>query len=190
MLIVAAFAGQTAPPKVTALPALEAGVEKTLPPGTSIDLVLQTLLDASKAVVDDRFEAIAVTANIPPESMQPIAAATARGFLSSVRRPGKSRSSLTLSFEEWHAGPKPQRLRASVFQVFRGPKPDESEGQATAALYKGLQPFAGLLVDVPGTITSVDGKEVRLPPGTVLRVRLDQPITIRLPGLQAPAASR
>ena len=190
LLVVAAAAGQTAPPKVTALPALEAGIEKTLPVGTDVDLVLQTLLDASKAIVDDRFEAVAVTARVAPESMRPIVTATARGFLSSVRRPGKSRSTLTLSFEELHAGPKPQRLRASVYQVFRGAKPDESEGQATAALYRGLQPFPGVLVDVPGTVTSVDGKEVRLPPGTVLRVRLDVPVTIQMPALQTPAASR
>jgi hypothetical protein len=109
--------------------------------------------------------------------------ATVRGFLSSVRRPGSTRSALTLSFEELHAGPKPQRLRASVIQVFLGQRPDETGGQATAALYRGLQPFPGVVVDVPGTVTSVDGKEVLLPPGTVLRVRLEQPVTVRMPGL-------
>jgi hypothetical protein len=183
-------AEQAGPPKVTAQPALESDVDRTLPPGTEVDLILQSLLAAGTAMADDRFEAVAVTAKVPPDSMRPLTAATARGFLSSVRRPGPKRSALTLSFEELHAGPKPQRLRASVIQVFQGPKPDQSGGDGTAALYRGLQPLPGVLVDIPGTVTSVDGNEVRLPPGTVLRVRLEQPVTVRMPGLQTPATPR
>jgi hypothetical protein len=176
-------AGQAGPPKVTAQPVLEDHVERTLPAGTEVDLILQSLLAAGSAMVDDRFEAVAVTARVLPDSMRPIKAATARGFLSSVRRPGPKRSALTLSFEELLAGGKPQRLRASVVQVFQGPRPDQSGGDGTAELYRGLKPMPGVLVDIPGTVTSVDGKEVRLPPGTVLRVRLEQPVTVRMPGL-------
>jgi hypothetical protein len=183
LLAVVASTAQAAPPKVTAQPVLEADVEKTLPAGTEVDLILQTLLAASRAMADQRFEAIAIAAKLPAEAVRPITMATVRGFLSSVRRPGSTRSALTLSFEELHAGPKPQRLRASVIQVFLGQRPDETGGQATAALYRGLQPFPGVVVDVPGTVTSVDGKEVLLPPGTVLRVRLEQPVTVRMPGL-------
>jgi hypothetical protein len=176
-------AGQAGPPKVTALPALEADVERTLPAGTEVDLILQSLLAAGSAMADDRFEAVAVSAKVSPDSVRPLTAVTARGFISSVRRPGPKRSALTLSFEELLAGPKPQRFRASVIQVFQGLKPDQSGGDGTAELYRGLRPLPGVLVDIPGTVTSVDGKEVRLPPGTVLRVRLEQPVTIRMPGL-------
>lgn len=197
LVLVAAFTvssgafqtGQGAPPKVGAQPVLE-DVERTLPAGTEVDLVLQVMLDASRAMADDRFVAVLVAARLPPDGMRPVATTTATGFVSSVRRPGAKRSALTLSFEELRTEPKPQRLRAAVFQVFQGPKPDQSGGDGTAELYRGLQPLPGMMVDVPGTVTSVDGKEVRLPPGTVLRVRLEQPVTIRVPGLQAPVASR
>lgn len=175
-------AGQTAPPTVSALPMI-GEVERLVAAGTEIDLVLQTLLAAGTAKADDRFDAVMVTAKLPPESMQPVTAAAVRGFLSSVRRPGSGRSALTLSFDEIHATAKPQRLRASVIQVFQGMKSDPSENAAATAKYRGLIPMPGVLIDVPGTVTSVDGKEVRLPPGTILRVRLDQPVTIRMPGL-------
>lgn len=174
--------GQAAPPKVSALPMI-GEVERTLAAGTEIDLVLQTLLAASTAMADDRFDAVMVTAKLPPESMQPVTAAMVRGFLSSVRRPGKGRSALTLSFDEIHATAKPQRLRGSVIQVFQGMRSDPSENAAATAQYRGLVPLPGILIDVPGTVMSIDGKEVRLPPGTILRVRLEQPVTIRLPGL-------
>lgn len=175
-------AGQAEPPKVSALPTI-GEVERLLAAGTEIDVVLQTMLAASTAMADDRFEAVMVTAKLPPESMQPVTAASVRGFLSSVRRPGSGRSALTLSFEEIHSTAKPQRLRGAVVQVFQGMKADPSENAAATARYRGLIPMPGVLIDVPGTVTSVDGKEVRLPPGTILRVRLEQPVTIRLPGL-------
>jgi hypothetical protein len=175
-------AGQGAPPKVAAQPVLD-GVERTLPAGTQVDLVLQVPLDASRAMADDRFVAVLVSARISTDGLRPVPTTAVSGFISSVRRPGAKRSALTLSFEELRTEPKPQRLRAAVIQVFQGPKPDESGGDATAELYRGLQPLPGVMVDVPGTVTSVDGKEVRLPPGTVLRVRLEQPVTIRIPGL-------
>jgi len=173
--------GQTGPPKVSALPVLDAE-PRTLPVGTEVDLLLQTLLAAGTAKADERFEAILIAAKVPPESMRPVGAAAASGFLSSVRRPGSGRSALTLSFDELRSESTTQRLRASVVQVFQGVRPDESDPAAAAAApYRRLKPLAGVLVDVPGTVTSVDGKEVRLPPGTVLRVRLQQPITVRLP---------
>ena len=175
-------AGQAEPPKVSAQPMI-GEVERLLAAGTEIDLVLQTMLAASTAMADDRFDAVMVTAKLPPESMQPVTAAAVRGFLSSVRRPGPGRSALTLSFEEIHATAKPQRLRGSVVQVFQGMRSDPSENAAATAKYRGLVPMPGILIDIPGTVTSVDGKEVRLPPGTILRVRLEQPVTIRMPGL-------
>jgi hypothetical protein len=169
----------------------QADVERTLPAGTDVDLVLQVMLDASRAMADDRFVAVLVAVRVSPDGMRPVPASTAAtGFISSVRRPGAKRSALTLSFEELRTEPKPQRLRAAVTQVFQGPKPDQSGGDGTAELYRGLQPLPGVLVDVPGTVTSVDGKEVKLPPGTVLRVRLDQPVTIRMPALQARVPTR
>ena len=175
-------AGQAEPPKVSALPMI-GEVERVLAAGTEIDLVLQTMLAASTAMADDRFDAVMVTAKVPPEPMQPVTAAVVRGFLGSVRRPGSGRSALTLSFDEIHATAKPQRLRGSVIQVFQGMTSDPSENAAATAKYRGLIPMPGILIDVPGTVMSVDGKEVRLPPGTILRVRLAQPVTIRMPGL-------
>ena len=176
--------GQAGPPKVSALPVLEESVVRTLPVGMEVDFVLQTLLAAGSAKADERFEATLVAAKVSPESMRPVVMARATGFLSSVRRPGSGRSALTLSFDELDFESRTQRLRGSVIQVFRGAQPDESDPKMPATQpYRGLTPLPGVMVDTPGTVSSVDGNEVLLPPGTILRVRLEQPITIRLPGL-------
>jgi len=83
-------AGQAEPPKVSAVP-MTGEVERLLAAGTEIDVVLQTILAASTAMADDRFDAVMVSAKMPPEAMQPVTAAVVRGFLSSVRRPGSMR---------------------------------------------------------------------------------------------------
>ena len=37
----------------------------------------------------------------------------------------------------------------------------------------------GVLIGGGGTIAATEGKDVKLPPGTILRVRFDQPPAIR-----------
>ncbi|MBI4486201.1 MAG: hypothetical protein HY655_09345, partial [Acidobacteria bacterium] len=43
--------------------------------------------------------------------------------------------------------------------------------------FKGA--LAGILIGAGGTIAATEGKDVELPPGTALRVRMDAPLVIR-----------
>lgn len=181
---------QGGPPKVSAQPVLDdpAGTLRMLPAGAEVDLVLQTPLNAGTVQVDGRFEA-ATIASVPQRGPVVILSPdTVRGFVSSVRASGQGRSSLTLSFEELRRGEKSQRLRASVVQVFDGRKNEEAgrvgAGGQVAGIPDGRRAgLAGVLIGVGGTITATDGRNVELPAGTILRIRLDQPVEIRIAGL-------
>jgi hypothetical protein len=173
-------AGQTGPPKVAAQPVLdEPGKATTLAAGSELDLLLPAPLDAGRVAADERFEATAIAAIVQVGSILDLAPATVRGFVSSVRRTGATRSALTLSFEEVRVGASTQRLRGSVVQVFQGRRADISEAAAAGvALNTDRNPLPGVLV-TGGTIAATDGKNVVLAPGTVVRIRLEQPIEVR-----------
>lgn len=178
-----ARAAQTAPPKVSAQPVLnEPGELRKLAVGAEMDLVLQTPLDAARLKVDDRFEATAISCRVEAGVDLVLAPATARGFIGSVRAAGAGRSSVTLSFDELTADAKPQRLRASVVQVFEGRTPDSGGrlGTGSSVPPRERVALAGVLVGVGGTLTATDGRSVNLPAGTILRVRLEQPVDARL----------
>ena len=96
-----------------------------------------------------------------------------------MRAGGSVRSTLTLSFDELTVDAKPQRLRASVVQVFEG-RAEGGRRLDTGAPAREPAALAGILVGVGGTLTATDGRSVRLPAGTVLRIRLDQPVDVRL----------
>ncbi len=180
---------QAGPPKVAAMPVLDdpAGTVRMFPAGAEVDLVLQTPLNAATVSVDARFEAVAITSVPPRGPMVILAPATARGFVSSVRPSAQGRSSLTLSFEELRADATSQRLRASVVQVFDGRKAGEparvGAGGRVAGIPEGVRAaLTGVLVGAGGTLTATDGRNVELPAGTILRIRLEQPVEIRIGG--------
>ena len=187
---VRAVSAQGGPPKVAALPVLDdaAGTSQMLPAGAELDVVLQTPLNAAAVLIDARFEA-ATIASVPQRGpMVILSPDTVRGFVSSVRPSGQGRSSLTLSFEELRRGAKSQRLRASVVQVFDGRKADVGgrigAGGQVAGIPDGRRAaLAGVLIGAGGTITATDGRNVDLPAGTILRIRLDQPVEILIAGL-------
>ncbi len=180
-------AQRTSPPTVTALPVLdEPGAQRTLPAGTDVDLSLQTRLNAATVKVDERFDATTINALVRGTVVM-LEGATARGFVSSVRPAGQGRSTLTLSFHELRAGERTARLRAAILQVYGG-RPERERGAGLAvpapaeSTAKDRIPLAGVLVDATGTITATDGRSVDLPAGTILRMRLLEPLDVRVGG--------
>ena len=70
------------------------------------------------------------------------------------------------------------RRQLDVLAVGRGDRAaaaDQDLGGAKGAL-------AGILIGGGGTIAATEGKDVELPSGTVLRVRMDAPLTINTDG--------
>src|SRR5204863_5998525 len=115
------------------------------------------------------------------------AGSLARGFVSSVRPAGRidRTGSLTLSFDDIVAYGKPQKLRASVVKALdptiSGDVQRVGAAAAIGAVLGGLigggkGALMGVLIGGGGTIASTEGSDVDLPPGTVLRIRIDQPL--------------
>lgn len=162
----------------------------TLPVGTELDVRLQTALSSSTARVEQRFEATtAVDLKIQDATVLP-AGTVVRGFVGSVRPAGRvnRQGSLTLAFDEIVLASGPARMRATVTQALDGKMSEDMSRIGTGAvvgavlgglLGGGKGVLVGVLVGGGGTIAATDGTDVDLPPGTILRVRIDSPLEIR-----------
>jgi hypothetical protein len=177
--------------KVSAQPVMadtepRAGV---IPVGAQFDVRLQTALNSGTAKVEQRFEATTVLDYSQDGALLVPAGSIVRGFVSSVRPAGKidRRGSLTLSFDEIRIGDRSQRLRASVTQAIDGKLTDDTKrigaGAVVGAILGGILgggkgALLGVLVGGGGTMAATEGEDVDLPAGTILRIRLDQPLEL------------
>jgi hypothetical protein len=183
--------------KVSAQPMLDEKSERayTVPVGTQLDVRLQTPLNSGTAKVEQRFEATTV-ADITMNGIAVVPAGTlVRGFVSSVRAAGKleRRGSITLSFDEIRPNDKSLRLRASVEQALDGKMAQDAQRIGAGAVIGGIiggiigggkGALVGVLVGGGGTMASTEGSDVDLPLGTLLRIRLDQPLEVPVGGGQ------
>ena len=160
-----------------------------VPAGTEFEIKLQTPLNSGRARVEQRFEGDTFQDLHIGGKLAIPSGATARGFVSSVRPAGRidRRGSLTLSFDELRIDNRTTRLRASVTKAL-DPKMGEDASRIGAGavvggivggiLGGGKGALLGVLIGGGGTIAATEGADVDLPTGTVLRIRLDQPLEI------------
>ena len=163
----------------------------TVPVGTELDVRLQTSLSSETAKVEQRFEATTLVDMNMAGSLVIPAGTLVRGFVSSVRPAGRleRRGSITLSFDEMLVGGKHPPMRASVVQAMEGKMGDDigriGAGATVGAILGGILGggkgvLAGILIGGGGTIAATDGSNAELPLGTILRIRLDQPLEVTL----------
>lgn len=158
-----------------------------VPVGTQMDVRLQTALSSETAKVEQRFEATTIVDVMVGGKVAIPSGTVVRGFVSSVRPAGRleRRGSITLSFDEMVMDTKRPPMRASVVQALDGKMGDDvgkiGAGAAVGAILGGILGggkgmLAGILIGGGGTIAASDGANAELPPGTILRIRLDQPL--------------
>lgn len=164
----------------------------TVPVGTEMDVRLQTPLSSRTAKVEQRFEATTLVDVTVGKDVAVPGGSIVRGFVSSVRAAGRidRAGSLTLSFDEIIVNQRAQKLRASVVKAL-DPKVGEDvsrigAGAVVGAVIGGVLGGAkgalvGVLIGGGGTIASTEGTDVELPAGTILRIRVDQPLEISGP---------
>jgi hypothetical protein len=176
--------GQAAP----ARPATP-GAAFTVPVGTELDARLQAPLSSATAKVEQRFEATTIVAYTQGATEVIPAGSIVRGFVSSVRAAGRveRQGSMTLSFDEIRIGNRSQRLRASVVQALDGKMAEDMTRVGAGAVVGGIiggllgggkGALLGVLVGGGGTLAATEGSDVELPAGTVLRIRIDEPLDI------------
>lgn len=179
------------PPKVSAQPVMDdpPGKLLTVPVGTQFEVRLQQPLESGTAKVEERFEATTLADVIVQGQVAIPAGSVARGFVSSVRPAGRMNrvGNMTLSFDEIRIGERSSRLRASVVHAL-DPKMTEdiskigvggAAGGVVGGLIGGVKgALLGVLIGAGGTIAATEGSDVKLPLGTVLRIRVDQPLEV------------
>ena len=160
-----------------------------VPVGARLDLRLQMTVDSGTARVDQRFTA-ATTMNYVADDGRVLVPAVSgvTGFVSSVQasNPSIRNGRLTLSFDTLRIGVKAALLRATVEQVFSGDAANADAqrlgADAVVGAAMGRVPGGGqrllsdVMVDNGGSIVSTAGTDVRLPAGTVLRIRVTRAV--------------
>jgi hypothetical protein len=163
----------------------------TIPVGQEIDVRLQTELTSDTAQVEDRFEATTVVDLYRGNEVLIPAGSTMRGIVSSVNRASRTdrKGSLTVAFDQVTVNGRSYPMRGTVTQALesegmKGEIGRIGAGSAVGAIIGGILgggkgALLGVLIGGGGTIAATEGKDVHLPPGTVLRVRMDTPPEVR-----------
>lgn len=162
-----------------------------IPVGTEIDVRLQNTLSSGTAQVEDRFEGTTLVDVSMGGRVAIPAGSILRGVVTGVE-PGtrtNRTSRMTLSFDQLTANGRSYPIRGTVTQAIEGEGIKGEAGRTAAGAgvgaiiggilggFKGA--LAGILIGAGGTIAATEGKEVELPQGSVLRVRLDSPVQIQ-----------
>jgi len=181
-----------APPPAPApapAPARTSGARE-IPAGTELDVRLSNLLSSGSAKVEDRFEATTlVDLVIDGRTLVP-AGAVMRGVVSSVEPATRTNRTarMTLSFDQLTFGGRTYPLRGTLTQAvegegIRGETGRTAAGAGVGAIIGGILggfkgALAGILIGGGGTIAATEGREVELPQGSVLRVRVESPVPL------------
>jgi hypothetical protein len=162
-----------------------------IPAGQEIDVRLQGQLTSDTAQVEDRFEATTAADLYRGNEVLVPAGSVMRGVVSSVKRASRTerKGEMTVAFDQITVNGRNYPMRGTVTQALesegiRGEAGRIGAGSAVGAIIGGIiggvkGALIGVLVGGGGTIAATEGKDVTLPAGTLLRVRLDSPPNIR-----------
>jgi hypothetical protein len=162
-----------------------------VPVGTEIEVRLSSRLNSGTASSEDRFEATTVSPVAIGGRTTIPAGSVMRGIVSAVQPATRTNrtSRMTLSFEQIIVNGRAYPMRGTLNKVISGPgiKGDATKagaGAAVGAIIGGILggakgAIAGLLIGGGGALAATEGKEVDVPAGTVLQVRVDSPIQIQ-----------
>jgi hypothetical protein len=179
---------QTAPAGPTEINASDRGV---IPAGQELDVRLQTTLSSETATAEQRFEATtAVDVTQNGEVLIP-AGSVVRGVVTAVERPGRLErvGRLTLSFDQVTVRGRSYPIRGMATQVFESGGIRDEVGTAGAGagvggviggLLGGVKgAVLGAVIGAGGAIAATEGKDIHLPAGSIIRIRMDSPVRVR-----------
>jgi len=178
-----------APPRAPERPRATAS-RGEIPANTELDVRLSNILNSGTAQVEDRFEGTtAADLIIDGRTLVP-AGSVMRGVVSSVMPAGrlKRKAEMTVTFDQLTINGRSYPIRGTVTQAIegegvKGDLPKAGVGAGVGAIIGGILggfkgAMAGVLIGGGGTIAATEGKEVELPQGTVLRVRIESPVPL------------
>lgn len=163
----------------------------TIPVGQEIDVRLQSTLSSETATVEQRFQtttAAAITQN--GRTLVPVGSVV-RGIVSGVDKAGRIERTgrLTLSFDQMVVNGREIPMRATATKVFEsGGIREEGKTAGVGAGVGGILggilggvegAIVGAVIGAGGAIVATEGKDMVLPAGTIVRLRLDTPVNVR-----------
>ena len=163
----------------------------TLPAGFEMDVRLSQRLSSDTNVVEDRFEATTLVDVRQNGRVLIPAGSVVRGVVTDVDDAGRleRKGKLSLSFDQMRVNARAYPIRGTVTQALEagGYKEDAEKigaGAAVGAILGGILgglkgAITGVLIGGGGVVAATEGEDVVLPEGTVLRMRLDQALTVR-----------
>jgi hypothetical protein len=162
-----------------------------IPAGTELDVRLQGTLSSGTALVEDRFEATTLTDLVMGGRVVVPSGSVMRGVVTAVEPASRTNrtSSMTVSFDQVTVGGRAYPIRGTVTETIEAGGVGAEAGRTAAGAGVGAI-IGGILGGVKGaviggviggggTIAATEGKQVELPQGTVLRVRIDSPVQIQ-----------
>jgi hypothetical protein len=161
--------------------------QRGIPVGQEIDVRIQTELTSDTAQVEDRFEATTIVDLYQGDRVLIPAGSLMRGLVTSVNRASRTdrKGSLTVSFNQITVGGRNYPMRGTVTEAIessgiKGEIGRIGAGSAVGAIIGGIiggvkGALLGVLIGGGGTMVATEGKDVTLPAGTILRVRMDTP---------------
>lgn len=179
------------------LPAIAKFREYTVPAGTELEARLDTAIDSASSRVEDRIEATVTEAVMQGDTVIIPAGSTLRGEITAVEEAGKvkGRASLSVRFRTLTiAGhDEPYGVQLGMSRLAPATKKEDAAKIGIPAAAGGI--IGGILGGKKGAITGVvigggagtavvlttAGKEIELPVGTVLTMKMDQPVDVRVP---------
>lgn len=162
-----------------------------VPAGTEFDVRLGQSLSSSTNLVEDRFEATTLVDLRQGDRIIVPAGSVMRGVVSSVTKTSRTdrTGKLTVVFDQVTIGRRPYPIRATVTNTIesegiKGEAGKIGAGAGVGAIIGGIfggakGAIAGILIGGGGTVAATEGKDVDLPAGSVLRVRLDSGLNLR-----------
>jgi hypothetical protein len=158
--------------------------------GQELDVRLRTPLSSDTATVEQRFETTTVVDLMQDGRVLVPAGSVVQGVVSGVDKAGRidRNGSLTLSFDRMRVNGRDRDIRANATQLFesRGIRDDAGRagigagvGGVVGGIIGGLQgAVLGAVIGAGGAIAATDGKDITLPAGSIIRIRIDSPVRV------------
>jgi len=152
---------------------------------------LQTPLSSETATAEQRFESTTAVDLMQNGRVLVPAGTLVRGVVSAVDKADRiDRSgSLQLSFDQMVVNGREIPMRATATQVFESGGIREEAGTAgvgagvggiIGGVIGGVKgAILGAVIGAGGAIAATDGKDITLPAGAIVRIRLNSPVTVR-----------
>ncbi len=161
-----------------------------IPVGTEMDVRLTDSLDSGTAMVEDRFEGTTVVDVHVGGRLAIPAGSVVRGVVTAVDPATRTNRTarMTVSFDQVTVNGQAHPIRGTVTEAIQGSGIKGEAGRlgvgaGAGAVIGGLLggvkgALMGVAIGGAGTLAATEGKEVRVPQGSVLRVRLDSPVQL------------